>query len=580
MLPIDLLTYFPSYADIPDSAVQSMRQRLATLHHQFWPDIDARPGSPFGDQALTPIAYLLAAAEIACGRVLSDADLGNVAQGIIYNCDWVREYLKNFAITEAATLQASGIVRLTFTTNQDYLIDRRARYNFSGNIFNLRLPFDGPLQIRAVGTPLEGGTNTRNLVEITPGIYVVDLPLLGTMTTPVLAGADASTDFPITEMVSAVALVDFDDGLPPESLAVLAQRTRETFYAATPNTRGGAARFIGKEFPELVGISPVETGDAEMMRDVVNPLGIGDGRIDLYVRSKRTVVDTMTIKVPYIDAQSYEAIDRFVVKLQLTGIPFQIDSITAVSDPTLALTDKVIFSRSLDPARAPMASAAYSELEELWLTIGMPKDPITGDNLIPLDIDENGKQSALFNITFRFDPLLKPVIDVMASDDSRPVRIDVLTKGFVPILISSFTVKYTRSRGVSVDLTNAGAEIEAYINTLSLPVRYSDARVNDSMFYAKANNVLGITCQAVVAWSIADRFLKPGTPTPDADYAAALAGSVTARLITMVNSASLTPVYKDYRLGTSNAGYEAIGLRNRMLCMDASALNFEEIAEQ
>ncbi len=266
---------------------------------------------------------------------------------------------------------------------------------------------------------------------------------------------------------------------------------------------------------------------------------------------------------------------RFVGKLQLPGLPLKIDSIVP-NGAALQLFDVVIFSKSLNPAKAPMASAAYSTLEELWLTIGMPEDPIAGDRLIPLDIDETGGLSALFDITYRFDPLLLPVIDTVSAAGNTPPRVDVMTQGFVPIIIDSMTIRYTRRKGTAVNLETARKEILAYINNLALPNEYSDSRVSDSMYYALVENVLGIDCRARVQWSVADRFIKSGTTTPDQDYPAALAGSVTGHPITIVSSMGLTPTYRDHRLGTADAGFESIGKRNRMLCLDETSLFFSE----
>ncbi len=577
-MAIDLLSYFPAFADIPEADILTMRQRIEALLHQAWPDIETRPNSVMGDLALTPLSHLIAAAETAVDRVLSDLQLGNVEQGIIYNCAFVQEYLKNFAIYEQATLQSSGVIRLTFTTDQDYIIDRRARYQFGADAFNLRLPHDGALLIARVGAPLVPGTNTRNLVELTAGVFVADVPVTGTMTVQVAAGAGGATDFPIPELSAITAMADFDFGLPPATLSELARRTRETFYSATPNTPGGAARFLKKEFPELVGISPVVTGDAEMMRDTINPFGLGDGRMDIYVRSKSTVIETIALRVPFIDIQNAAPLNRFVGKLQFTNIPFRITSIIPAGAPTLQLNDVEIFSRSTDAQRAPMATAAYSGLEELWLTVGMPS--LDDDNLIPLDIADDGSMSAVFNITYQYDPLLRPVIDVMESRDAAPTRVDVLTKSFLPIIIDRMVVNYTRQRGTTVNLEGARQEILAYVNAAAVPERYSDSPIIDSMYYARAAGGISVECTARVAWSLANRFLPEDSVTPDSDYVTALGNSVQAHAITIVESRGLEPSYRDNRLGTDDAGFEAVGARNVMLCLDAPNLFFSENALQ
>jgi hypothetical protein len=566
-----ITTYFPSFAELADADIKNMRDRLSAILHAAYPDIDFRPGTAAGDLVLTPFAHLACAQEIAMNRFLSDLDLANVAQGIIFNCDYVTRYLKNFAVYAQDTLQSTGVVRLTFTADQAYEIDRRAQYQFGTDTFQLRLPDPGPMEILAVGIPREAGVNSRNLVELTPGVYVVDVPVTGVMTSQISAGDSGTTDYPITQMSAINALADFDFGLPPSSLAVLAQKTRDTFYSCTPNTRGGAAAFLQKEFPQLVGNSPVLNGDQEMMRATVNALGLTNGALDLYVQSSQTVVETQVIKVPYFSGQGG---GRFIVKLALANIPFSLDSVTSMGAPTLILEDIVTFSRS-QSTQAPMASCAYSGLEDLWLTIGMPRDG-SSNPLIPVDIDEDSNQSGLFTLVYRYDPLLPPIIDLMTSAATTPPGVSTLTKGFVPLFIDSMTVNYRRLRGMTVLVDQARTEILAYVNNLAYPRVYANTKVADSMFYAGASDVVSIDIQAHLQWSVGQRILTPAAPDPTT-YAGALSGSYLPHPISINGSQSLQPVYNDVNIGTGSATFEACGPRNVVLVLPTTNLFFSEV---
>ena len=576
-MDIDIIsTYFPELSELSEEKLRDTRARVVNYLTRGWPDQDMRPNSPFGDQIVTPFTYLVAAAETAQGRFMSDLDLENVSKGIIYNCDFVRKFLKNFAIVEQATLQSSGIVRLTFEADQAYTIDRRARYQFGTDVFELRLPQAGPLYIKPVGSPADPLTNSRNLVEISDGIYVVDLAVTGIMNTEIMAGDIGSTDFLPDGLLQIQALTAFQSGLPPESLAVLAQKTRETYYSASLNTPGGVRRFLTKEFPDLTGISAVTTGDSEMTRDIVNPLGFSDGRMDVYVRSNGyAFTETQLVRIPWVPQ-----LDRFVGELVLSHAPYLIDSITAVSDESLVLDDKggsqIIFSKSRDYNRAPMFAAGYTSLEQLWLSVAMPRD--TGhEPLIPLDIDSLGNQSAVFKVVFRTDPMRDVVEQTLGSRDNAPVGVDVLVRGFVPIIIESLTVRYTRARGTTMTLESARTEIHDFLTQVSYPRPYSDGRIYDAMLYAGATDIQSILCKARVAWSVADVAIPPGVPDPVQDHAAALAGACRPLSIELGDSRGLVPVYRDVNLANHSATFEAIGPRNTAYIIDADAIQFEEI---
>lgn len=570
----DLLTlYFPSYSEIPASQVRTTRQRLEALQHAAFPDIDYRPGSPLGDMGLTPFAYLFAGVETAVGRFMSDLDLLNVSRNEIYNCEYVRRYLGNFAVTDRATLQSSGVVRFTFVEDKDYVLDRRARYQFDASIFNLRMANPGHFLIRPVGAALVAGTNARNLVDIGGGLYGVDIPLIGIMTAAVLAGAAATTDYPIAELASVIALMDFDFGLPPASLAVLAEKTRGTFYSATPSSRGGAVRFLTKEFPELTGASAVTSGDTEMMRDTINPLGLSSGKLDLYASSAATVVDTLQVPLIYNVAAGV-----FVGKILPTGIPYKLDSIKATGAPNVILTlgDNVnIYSRSKNPVKAPMASCAYSNLEELWIVVNMPTNPANGDPLIPLE-NVGAGQVGNFALQFRQDPQLPAVIDATEAQGVMPSGVDILTRGFIPIVFTQFLVSYQRRRGTAVNIEAARQEILAYVNKLASPSSYSDTRVADSMFAAGASDVTGITIQARVQWSIANKFLPVSAPSLLSNYSGAVAAAKTAQDITIASTKDLKITFVDTDMGTPAACFESIGIRNAILLLDVENLAFSE----
>lgn len=584
MTDIDIVnTYWPKVDELDNVLVQDARRRAEIWLKQFDPDIDTRPNTPFGDLHLTNVARLLAAMEIAQGRFMSDLDLEKVAAGTIYNCEFVTRYLKNFAVYDKDTLSSSGVIRLVFCKDEDYTIDRRAQYQFGNDdVYNLRLPFSGHLEIKKVGSDVGVGSNIRVLTQIDEERYAVDVGVEGTMNDLVLANTAGTTDYPLTNLTSITALYDFDLGAPPSSLSKLAEKARETHYTASMSTPGGARNYLQREFPDLKGVSPVITGDTEMVRDISNPLGVGAGYLDVHVQSsKHALTDTQFLNLKYYNTQGSTSVERYIGELDLVENPQNIISIKSASDDTVYLglgTDSVkIISESKDPANAPLAQAAYSTKEKLWITIEMPK--AEGVNLLTNTINTStGEESHKFEVTYQADPMIPIVTDDVGSRKVRPVNVNVLVRNMVPIVIKDLLITYVKRPGVTMALDAAREEIYQYFRSLGYPNLYSDSRVSDAMYYAGAEDVESIDCTAHVQWSVAKYFLKtPGSNSPEDSYADTMNNVVSASLITIDSSRGLIPTYVDPHLGTTDQSYVSVGPRNIGYIIDKDNIRFSEV---
>jgi hypothetical protein len=574
--------YFPDISELTDAQVSSARRRAELFLKKFDPTIDTRPNTPFGDLHLTNIARLLAAIEVAHGRFMSDLDLEQVASGIIWNCDFVRKYLQNFAVYDKETLSSSGVIRLTFCLDKAYTIDRRARYQFGDDVFELRLPHGGPLEVLPVGSTPPTNTNARVLTQVDNERYAIDVGVKGIMVTQVVAGTSGTTDFTMQDLTSIVAAYDFDFGTPPSSLAALAAKARETHYTASLTTAGGARNYTKRQFPDLKAASAVISGDVEMIRDVANPLSMGAGYLDMHVQSKgHAGTDSHYIKLQYYPMQGTTTVGRYIGVLDLVEYPQKIVSIVSTADATIDLglgTQAIeIFSESLDEAYAPLAQASYSPNEKLWIAIDMPRTDLGAPRIVN-DIDlDTGNESHRFLITYQADPMVSVVHDDLQSRNVKPVGVNVLVRGFVPVVIDDLLITYVKSPGVSIKLDAARDEIYNYFQGLGYPSIYSDSRVIDAMYYAGAEDVVSIRVNARVQWSVADWFLKtPGSNPPTSDIATTIANSVKAPTVTMMSSSGLTPLYQDELIGTASETFVSVGPKNVGYILDKTAIRFSE----
>ena len=563
MITATLTDYLPLISEVPEARAAAVRARLAVFIASGWSDLDTAPNSPFGDLHLTPLAFQIAALEIAGERMFSDLVLENVASGVVWNCDYVKAYLKNFAAIPRDAAKATGVVRLRFSTDVPRTVDRRTLFAFEAdNVFAMRLAAPGHLSILPVGTA-RTELNQYVLSQTGRSTFVADVPVAGIMGTAVPMGASGTLDSDLAGLVGVSAVNDFLDGTFETSVTALAKKTRETFYSATLTSRGGATAFLAREFPEIVSVSPVVSGDLEMLRDSTNALGLVTGCLDVCSRSSQSYqTDSQLVKLVY-DA----GLDCFYGKLDLAELPVKIDGVTCDTAQDVNLT-YVVYSASNDPRRAALATAAYTELEQLYLEVTMPRSGL--DRLITV---EGGY--GYFNINYRFDPGIKHVTTTLNSSDVRPVGVDVMARGFMPVVISSLLVEFVKAPGKQVNISQARQEILDYVNGLGFPDVFLDSAVGDSMLYAGASGVKRLQVTASAAWSVASRFL-PDTIEPLVDWSASRASALTPPALNIDSTGGLTPSYRDPALGTSLETLVACGKRNVCYILDSANLNFSE----
>jgi hypothetical protein len=363
-MPKILLTdYMPTPDQLEVSDILDARQRAVTLLKAWWPQLDTRPGSVFGDIHMTPYAVMLSSLEVALEKILSDIDLAEVAKGRIYNPTFVEAFLKNFGVVTRGEVNSSGVIQLTFSENKIYVIDGDAEFTIGGKIFKLNNSEGNPLTIY----PKDSTGGRRVLAQKSEGKFVVLLPVTGSPGSSVKDGTTGTSNITQTELISIEAVGDFDSGLTQETLPELASRAQTGFAAASLSNRSGTLSFLNSKYPQLLGASVVVTGDREMIRDNSNPLGIAEGTIDIYVRSRANyTLGEAIVKLIYDSTQQ-----GWVGKLSLPVIPaffslregvFQVGNFN--NDHAL----NQVFARSVHPTIDNLG-VAYSRYEELGILV-------------------------------------------------------------------------------------------------------------------------------------------------------------------------------------------------------------------
>lgn len=360
---ISLADFMPLPADLEPARVVKAREVGRIFLKSFWPELDTRPNSVFGDTVLTPWATLMASLEVAHERRESDLNLTNLSNGIVYNEDFALSFLASLGAKARGSVNTTGVVRMLFTTNKQYVIDPASILTFSGVNYSFNPDEGDPIVIHPVGTVGQ----RRVLTRIGEGQYVVYFPVFGAPGGTVADGTEATHNISQTELTSITAIGDFDAGLLEEDVPALASKAAQTFYSATLTTRGGAVGFVRQQFPAIPGISAVITGDTEMLRDVTNPLGIREGKLDLFVRSRASYASANQVITLTLDTE----LDGWVGRLSLPQAPAFYDfsrGIFKVTNFDNEQSINTVYAKSEDP-RVDNVGISFSRLETLGILV-------------------------------------------------------------------------------------------------------------------------------------------------------------------------------------------------------------------
>lgn len=353
----------PAPADIDAARIVQAREVGRIFLRSFWPELDTRPNSVFGDTMLTPWATLMAALEIAHERRESDLNLTNLANGIVYNNDFALKFLATIGATSRGSVNTTGVVRMLFAVNKQYVIDPASILTFNGVNYSFNPDEGDPIVIQPVGTL----NSRRVLTRIGEGQYVVYFPVFGAPGGTVADGSDATHNISHSELSSIVAVGDFDSGLLEEDVPQLARKANQIFYSASLTTRGGAINFVKQQFPAIPGISAVITGDTEMLRDVTNPMGIREGKLDLFVKSRTSYAPAEQVITLTLDTE----LDGWVGKLSFPQPPAFYDfsrGIFKVTNFDNEESINTVYAKSEDP-RVDNVGVAFSRLETLGILV-------------------------------------------------------------------------------------------------------------------------------------------------------------------------------------------------------------------
>lgn len=514
--------YYPLLEEMTDAQVAAAREKVVQALQPLMPDVDMAPGTPTGDLVISPLAVYRAGAEEANGRLMSDLDLSNVADGLIYSCDFVKAYLGNFAAYDVENLVATGLVRLTYDSPDAREISRAVRFRFgTEDDWSLRLadPDAASVQVLTAGSEHTGAADTYVLAQTSSSTWAVDVPLEGVLSTPVVAGVSGTSTEVATALVGISAAIDFLSGLPSASLSDLAKMARKIAFSLTAGSRASTKALIYRNWPETNMASPVVPGDDEMQRVAAgSAMALQAPAVDVYVRSSRDMQrETQSIRLDYVQP-TVGGSKVFRGVLPLLHRPSRIVSI----EWSGSTTDSVVSSYTTysKSGRSDLYGSLHcgSRFESTYvelapvIALGVPLVPLT-------DIDEDGetKQYAIFTVVYDADPLLETISSLLESPDYQPAGVDVLTKSGPLVLIDDMVITYGKQQGVKTTLSVARDKITGYVRTAGHPDPFRVTEIHDILRNSGADRIVKLEAVGRVLVSASEQLFRAAIADPSGD---------------------------------------------------------------
>lgn len=510
--------YYPDLTALSDAQVAASRAAVVAALQPLMPDIDLSPGTPTGDFVITPLAVHRAAADTASSRLMSDLDLNNVAEGLIYSCDFVKAYLGNFAVYDVENLRASGLVRLSFSSAVGRVIPKTIRFRFgTGDDWALETVTQGATEVTilAAGSSHTGDADTYVLAQTSATTWAVDLPVTAAaLSAPIAAGTVGSATEVEDDLVGIAAAIDFMSGLPSASLPALAKMARKIAFSLTAGSRASTRALVYRHWPETNMVSPVIPGDAEMQRVAAgSAIALQAPAVDVYFRSSRDLQrETQQVRLSYLVPDG-ETVGVFRGRLPLLHRPSRIVGLEWSGTTVDSYVEsRVVFSKT---DRADLYGSLHcgTRYESLFAEVTPVLDELDVP-LIPLLEDDAG-QYAVFSVTYDADPLLATVSNLLESPDYRPPGVDVLTKSGPLLLFDSIEIRYNKQAGVRTALSAAKERIVEYLRTVGYPETFSVLPLHDIARLAGASRVVSISLSGSILVSAADRLLRDEIADPD-----------------------------------------------------------------
>lgn len=577
----DFITdYMPPVSELTPAQVAEAREKLTAYLAQILPDEDTRPNTLLGDRLITPFAMLVAAFDEGVRRVQNDLQLERVAAGEVYNCEFVKSYLKNFGTLALLATTTHTYVRLTFSDATSRTLPSAMSFSDGTQVLQLEAPAPGNIEIRAPGTGT-GSPNDFELQLLSTDSWFVDLPVSADLTSDLEAGTLLRVDRLIPGMTSATPV----QTLPAQSTGTPVSRsalqTLSLMYVAGAGLRGQLAQLVRQLVGRSTAVSVVQSGDPEMLRDGLL-LGNQAPCVDLVVANPlSTAIEQIVVWCKYVTGTAGGASGMLVGQFIPQHPPLRFLSALSATTPNSAydlvtLPGYEMVAEPLNPASLPKLTGAYGTGHRFWLMAPMPK--VAGVPQFPVTTNA-GESGAWVTLRFVTDRSVRLLEHKLANPELAFGGFNLQVRRAIPFWIDSLTLTYRRTNGRSFNRAQAEAELTDYLNNLVYPAVYSVARIADIFYYAGASALVSVTTVADTRPSPATRLRTTTVKNPKSVPLEVLAEETLAATPVIHTSLdALQTVGTDTETDPALRLEWAAGPRNRVPMLSSTlALNFVEV---
>lgn len=403
---------------------EALLATLAQVINAFDSEISTGPGA-IRSLLLSPAVVLAEYSEAQVEALLDRYDLSQLTS--VTAADILDEIAARYGVSRGNESAASGV--LTIIVDEAFPVVIPAGTRFQGAAGTYRAV--NSFAFRTASSSVISTTD-RLLIARGDGTYIADINVVAEFTGSIYnlaQGESLEVVDTIEHVLGAYAASDFVGGSDREEGASLISRIQDSFTRPGTESTYGISALIKNPgaFPLVEAVSVVGAGDAEMLRDKVNPLGIGGGMADVYVRTRTASVSAAITKTG-TDEGSALGKRTWEIRIGRDDFPGFWDVIE-VRDSTGAKAEIVSDTRHVDLSgeAGQLIPIIPSKLHGVY-------SAFQTSVLLVKTVDTYS--AGIFSVTLRGMPDIGSIQRLLGSRSYRAVGGDLLVKAPVPCFVS------------------------------------------------------------------------------------------------------------------------------------------------
>ncbi len=436
--------------NLDSNSISQVEDLLVAVINDSHPDLDLSPGSVLRDILVNLYSTLEArirdsqATSFRSNSLLEiekDPDLADDEQ--------VDRVLSNFNVVRGQGNKASGIVRISISSDETTLVSKGTRFTFSG------LEFTASTSVRAVKSALTvdevSDPGDISLIAGIGGVYVFDVHVEAEETGSIyniVEGVIASSVSPkVPRLISAKTVQTFLGGKDTETNSELISKLRDGIVGKILGGRSHTEAKLKSIFPYIEGVGLTGFGDPELTRDLISLDDDSEyhrgGTVDLHVKTAnyplmetlRFAADEVTnVTIPTSGSSTDDTGGfKFTIPREFAQGLYTVRAIRPDTETdTRTLTEICIaeYNREIDlptgrvfkPAMVTGLDLGFSSYQKVTVTF------IDVANTDPSNITD-------YYVDVMRMPFVDRLQDFVSNGEDRSVAADTVVKGVVPILL-------------------------------------------------------------------------------------------------------------------------------------------------